>query len=167
MMLPADDLRQGDREGRSRRWRRSPSGASGIREGQAEGPRGPDLKDADIRTGSGHRSGRAGSEAFPGGVPGAEQTGGLVPVRRSHRRGKDRARPAARRHPRSADASFRHERVSGEAHREPAHRIASGLCRLRRGRAADRLRSAGLLMPYCFSTRSRRRTRTSSTSCCR
>jgi ATP-dependent Clp protease ATP-binding subunit ClpA len=49
----------------------------------------------------------------------------------------------------------------------PPDRRASGLCRLRPGRPADRRRSTSTRIACCCSTRSRRRIRTCSTSCCR
>ena len=55
-------------------------------------------------------------------------------------------------------------RVHGEAHRVAPGRLASGLCRLRRGRPAHRERPPPAVLASSCSTRSRRRTRTSSTS---
>ena len=49
----------------------------------------------------------------------------------------------------------------------PPDRRAAGLCRLRRGRRADRGGAAAALPGASCSTRSRRRMRTSSTCCCR
>ncbi len=57
------------------------------------------------------------------------------------RRGQDRAGPIAGRLPlrrRAGHGPHRHERVHGEALREPADRCPSGLRRLRRGRPAHR-----------------------------
>ena len=64
-------------------------------------------------------------------------------------------------------AALRHVRVHGEAHRVAADRRASGLCRLRPGRPADRRHRPAPALACCCSTRSRRRIRTCSTSCCR
>ncbi len=61
----------------------------------------------------------------------------------------------------------RHVGVHGEARGGAADRRASGLRRLRRGRTAHRGRSGGVRIRSCCSTRSRRRTRTCSTCCCR
>ena len=63
--------------------------------------------------------------------------------------------------------ALRHDRVHGEAHRVAAHRRAAGLRRLRSGRACSPTPSARRPTRCWCSTRSRRRTRTSSTSCCR
>ena len=70
-----------------------------------------------------------------------EPAAGLVPVPRADRRRQDRADQGAggvpvRRRP--GDGADRHERVHGEALGRPADRRAAGLCRLRRGRGADR-----------------------------
>ena len=68
----------------------------------------------------------------------------LVPLPRPHRRRQDRAGPVARRLPlrrRAGHGPHRHERVHGEALREPPHRCPSGLRRLRRGRPAHRGRA--------------------------
>ena len=58
-------------------------------------------------------------------------------------------------------------RVHGEARRVAAHRRAARLRRLRRGRPADRGRAPAARTRSCCSTRSRRRTPTCSTCCCR
>ena len=65
----------------------------------------------------------------------------LVPLPRADRRGQDRAGPGPGRVPlrrRAGHHPHRHERVHGEARRQPAGRRPSGLRRLRRGRPADR-----------------------------
>ncbi len=67
------------------------------------------------------------------------------PLRRGQDRdGQDPGRVPVRRRRRAHPA--RHVRVHGEAHREPARRVASGLRGLRRGRPADRGRSAQALL---------------------
>ena len=85
------------------------------------------------------------------------------------RRGQDGARPRARRVPvrrRTRDGPHRHVGVPGEAHRVAPDRRAARVRRLRRGRPAHRGRSGGGRTPSSCSTRSRRRTPKSSTSCC-
>ena len=91
----------------------------------------------------------------------------LLPLLRPDRRRQDRARQAARPHPRRRVHALRHDRVHGEAHRLAAHRRAPGLRRLRPGRPAHRRGAQDARTRCCCSTRSRRRTRTSTTSCCR
>ena len=94
----------------------------------------------------------------------------LVPVPRPDRRRQDRAGQGAGRLPvrrRAGDGPHRHERVLREALGGPAGRRAARLRRLRRGRPADRGGAPPARTRWCCSTRSRRRTRTSSTSCCR
>ena len=84
--------------------------------------------------------------------------------------GQDRAGAGAGRVPvrrRERDGPHRHERVHGEAHRGPPDRRAAGLRRLRGGRPADRGGAPPAVLAWCCSTRSRRRTRTCSTCCCR
>ena len=81
------------------------------------------------------------------------------------------ARPSSpsswrKRHRRRVPA-LRHDRVHGEAHGVAADRRAAGLRRLRPGRPADRRRAQDAARGAWCSTRSRRRTPTSSTSCCR
>ena len=63
--------------------------------------------------------------------------------------------------------AHRHVRVHGEVLRAAPDRRASGIRGLRRGRPADRGRAPQALLAWCCSTRSRRRIRTCSTSCCR
>ena len=85
------------------------------------------------------------------------------------RRRQDRARARAGGVPvrrRGRDDPHRHVRVHGETHGLAPGRRAARLRRLRRGRTADRGGAAPALLVSC-STRSRRRTPTSSTSCCR
>ena len=93
-----------------------------------------------------------------------------VPVPRPDRRRQDRAGPRAGRvHVRLAgrDGPHRHVRVHGEALRGPARRRASRLRRLRGGRPAHRGGAPAPVLASSCSTRSRRPTPTSSTSCCR
>ena len=61
----------------------------------------------------------------------------------------------------------RHVGVHGEAHGQPARRLASRLRRLRGGRPAHRGRAPQAVLAWCCSTRSRRPTPTCSTRCCR
>ncbi len=73
----------------------------------------------------------------------------LVHLPRHHRCRQDRAGQGSGRIPlrrREHDDPYRHERVSGEALREPSCRSASGIRRLRRGRTAHRGRAAQALL---------------------
>ena len=94
----------------------------------------------------------------------------LVRLPRPVGRGQDRAGPHARRVPvrrRGRDGAHRHVRVHGEARRR---RGSSARLRATSAttRAASSPRPCGASRTACScSTRSRRRTRTSSTSCCR
>ena len=66
---------------------------------------------------------------------------GRLPVPRPDRRRQDGTRQGARRLPvrrRAGDDAHRHVRIHGEARRLPPGRRPAGLCRLRRGRRADR-----------------------------
>ena len=65
------------------------------------------------------------------------------------------------------DGAHRHVRVHGEAPRRPPGRRASRLRRLRGGRPAHRGRAPAPVLASSCSTRSRRRTPTCSTCCCR
>ena len=82
--------------------------------------------------------------------------------RRQDRGGQAACRPDGR-----GAAALRHVRVHGEAHGVAPDRCASGLRRLRPGRPADRRHRPAPALACCCSTRSRRRIRTCSTSCCR
>ncbi len=101
---------------------------------------------------------------------GPEAPGRLIHLPRPLRGRQDRARPHARRVPvrrRGRDGPDRHVRVHGEARGLAPGRLAPGLHRLRRGRPADRGRAPQALLGAACSTRSRRPTPTSSTSCSR
>ena len=96
---------------------------------------------------AGHRPGRSRPRrgqcraARPRRAAGPEPADRLVPVPGTDRRRQDRADQGDRRIPvrrRPGDGAHRHERVHGEACRQPPDRCASGLCRLRRGRRAHR-----------------------------
>ena len=94
----------------------------------------------------------------------------LVHLLRPHRRRQNRAvqgagRGAVRR--RERHGPHRHERVHGEAHRQPADRRPAGLRRLRRRRQADRSGPPPAVLASCCSTKSKRPTATCSTSCCK
>ena len=100
------------------------------------------------------RPGRGGARRRQRGAPrprrpaGPEPADRLVPVPGPDRRRQDRADQGARRIPvrrRPGDGAHRHERVHGEALRQPPDRRAAGLCRLRRGRRADRGGAAAAL----------------------
>ncbi len=97
----------------------------------------------------------------------AGQADRLLPVRRPDRRGQDRGGPAVGLHPGHRAGALRHVRVHGAARGQPPDRRASGLCRFRPGRPADRGDHQAAALRCCCSTRSRRRIRTSSTCCCR
>ena len=85
--------------------------------------------------------------------------------RRQDRAGQDAGRVPLRRRGRTHPA--RHVRVHGEAHGQPARRLAPGLRRATK-RAVSSPRPCGASRsPSCCSTRSRRRTPTCSTRCCR
>ena len=81
--------------------------------------------------------------------------------------GKTEVGPAAGLHPGHRAAALRHVGIHGAPHGQPPDRRASGLCRLRPGRPADRRRRPAPALRWCCWTRSRRPTRTSTTSCCR
>ena len=125
---------------------------------------------------AGDRPGRGGRGRLQRAAPLARRPPGPgpadrhVPLPRPDRRRQDRARPRARRvHVRLAgrDGPDRHVGVHGEARRLAAGRRASRLRRLRGGRPAHRGRAAAPVLRSCCSTRSRRPTTTSSTSCSR
>ena len=100
----------------------------------------------------------------------AEASGRLVPVPGTDRRRQDRSRARAGRVPvrqREIADPLRHVRVHGEALGLEADRFASRIRRLRGGRPADRAREAATRTRSSCSTKSRRRTRMSTTSCCR
>ena len=126
-----------------------------------------ELKTRDLRPGPGRGKGGLGHQALPGRLPRADKpvakflfvgpTGvGKTELARQLADGAGRP-PAA----------LRHERIPGKAHRVAPGRLAARLRRLRGGRAADRGRAQIALLPSCSSMRSRRRTPTSSTPCCR
>ena len=69
--------------------------------------------------------------------------------------------------PRLGADPLRHVGIYGAPHGLAADRRASGLCRLRPGRPADRRHRPASALACCCSTRSRRRIPTCSTSCCR
>ena len=78
-------------------------------------------------------------------APGCRAAHRLLPVPRADRRRQDRADQGSGRVPvrrRDRDGPHRHVRIHGEARRRPPYRRATGLCRLRRGRRADRSRPA-------------------------
>ena len=120
-----------------------------------------------LRPGQGHRRHRLGHQALALRPGRAGEAHRLLPLLRPHRRGQDRARQAAGPHHGGRVPALRHDRVPGEAHRLPAHRRAPGLRGLRPGRPAHRRHPAARPTRCCCSTRSRRPTRTSSTSCSR
>ncbi len=62
---------------------------------------------------------------------------------------------------------LRHVGIHGAAHGLAPARCTSRLCRLRSGRSSDRWHRPAPAFACCCSTKSRRRIRTCSTSCCR
>jgi hypothetical protein len=94
----------------------------------------------------------------------------VVPVPGTHRRRQDRSGPRAGRLPvrqREEPGPLRHVGVHGEALGLEADRLASRIRGLRRGRPAHRAREAQSPIPSSCSTKSRRRIRIFTTSCCR
>ncbi len=96
---------------------------------------------------AGDRPGRRPDRGCPRGAAGTRRPAGSqpadrqLPVPRPDRRRQDRADQGAGRVPvrrREGHGAHRHERVHGEARGLPADRRPAGLCRLRRGRRADR-----------------------------
>ena len=122
--------------------------------GDAEAPR-----DGERTQGQGHRSGRSGHRHQQGAAPlacrsqGSASTDRFVRLPRSDRRRKDLPGAHARRvHVRRSRCAHpdRHVGIHGEVHRLAADRIASGLCRLRRGRPAFRSGAAPTLLRRAF-----------------
>src|SRR5207248_1479151 len=105
------------------------------------------IEDANQQMADAERKGDLGRAAelkygtLPQLTAGSESAHRQLPLRRTDRRGQDRAGARARRIPLrrriGADAA-RYERVHGEALGGAAHRRTSRVCRLRRGRAAHR-----------------------------
>ena len=125
---------------------------------------------------AGGRSARRGARGVRRRPPGAVRrlrprpADRLVPVPGPHRRRQDRAGQGAGGVPvrrRAGDGPRRHERVLREALGGPPRRGPARLRRLRGRRPARPRRCAVVRTRSCCSTRSRRRTPTSSTSCCR
>ncbi len=123
-----------------------PHGKKGEREAAPARKRAPE---GDHRPGCRHDRHLPGAPAFARGPQGPAPPDRLVPFCRAHRRGQDRAgqtaggadvRQPGRNHP------VRHVRVHGEVLRVAAHRLASGVRRIRGGRPADR---AGAPAPLC------------------
>ena len=124
----------------------------------------------------GHRAAGGDRDRLQGRPPGARRAQGsqaadrLVHLPGPDRRRQDRAgQGAGRVHVRLGGRAHqdRHERVHGAPQRQPPGRRAARLRRLRGGRPADRGRPAQELLRWSCSTRSRRRTPRSSTSCSR
>ena len=120
-----------------------------------------------LRPGRGDRRARLGDQAGARRPARSREADRLLPVLRPDRRRQDRSGAAARLQPRPRADPLRHVRVHGAPHRFAADRRASRLCRLRPGRPADRRDRPASAFACCCSTRSRRRIRTCSTSCCR
>ena len=112
----------------------------------------------------------AGDSPFARGPEVAQASGRFVPVPGADRRRQDRSRAGAGRVPvrqREVADPLRYVGVHGEALGLEADRFASGLRRLRGGRPVDRAREARSRTRSSCWTKSRRRTRMSTTSCCR
>ena len=112
-----------------------------------EGERAKLLTMEDAAAPAGGRPGGGAGGGQQGGAPGAGRAAGpepadrQLPVPRPDRRRQDRAGEGAGQLPvrrRAGDDAHRHVRVHGEARRLPSDRRPAGLCRLRRGRRADR-----------------------------
>ena len=123
-----------------------------------------------------HRPGRGGARRGERGAAVARRPAGSQPAHRllhlprPHRRRQDRDGARARRVPvrrRAGDGAHRHVRVHGEARRGATHRRAAGLRRATRKAGSSPRRCGAARIPWCCSTRSRRRIPTSSTCCCR
>ena len=171
--------RRGDAQGggRPRRHRRG-----GVRVDRNPGRTDARGRDAEAAADGGgtrqarRRSVRSGARGLRRGAPGArrrrrsEPADGIVHVRRPDRRRQDRAGKGVGGLPvrrRARHDPHRHERVLREAFGGPPGRCAARIRRLRPGRPADRGGAAAAVHAWCCSTRSRRRIRMCSTSCCR
>ena len=157
---------RGRRDDRREDRARAGAGRLERRQGRAEESR-RRAEGRDLRTGRGDRGGRVGDQAVALGPARARQADGQLPVRGSDRRRQDRARAAARARAEGRVPALRHVGVHGEARGVAPDRRAAGLRRLRRGRPADRRRSGSRRTRCCCSTKSRRRIRICSRSCCR
>ena len=128
--------------------------AGGARAGGHAGPAGdrPGPRAGDDRAPGADRAGRARQSGQAG-----RRVHAVRPVRRRQDRdGAGAGRGAVWR--RAEPDHHQHERVPGGAHRLDAEGRAAGLCRLRRGRRADRGGAAPAVFAWCCWTRSRRRT---------
>ena len=168
-LLEGRGRRRGHRRGGEPLDRRAGLPSDGRRDPEA-GPPGGDPPRA--RGGAGRGGLRRGQRhpAQPGRAVGPQPAHRLVPLPRPDRGGQDRAGPGPGRVPlrrRAGHHPHRHERVHGEARREPVGRRPSGLCRLRRGRPVDRGGAPPALRRSSCWTSWRRPTPTCSTFCCR
>ena len=120
-----------------------------------------------VRPGHRDREARLGDQAQPRRPARSRQADRQLSVLRPDRRRQDRGRAPARLDHGHPAAALRHVRIYGAPFGQPADRRASGLCRLRPGRAAHRRGRPAAAFACCCSTRSRRRIPTCSTSCCR
>ncbi len=128
---------RGRRVALDRRAGRQDAGRRAL-QAPAHGGGDPQARD---RPGRGRRRGGECGASRPCRPAGPEPSDRFVPVPRPHGRRQDRAHQGDRRVPvrrRHGDGAHRHERVHGEALRQPPDRRAAGLCRLRRGRRAHR-----------------------------
>lgn len=116
---------------------RIPENRVGQRSRRAEKP-GRSLEDAGIRPGSGDRSADRSDQDEPRRSGPRAQAGRFLPVRRPDRGRENRGHRSVGQGDGYRAAAFRHVRVHGAAYRQPPDRRASGLRRLRSGRAADR-----------------------------
>ena len=132
--------RRGHRRGRQPLDRHSgqPADRRRDREAAQDGGSAPRAR---RRPGRGDHGRRQRDPALPGRALRSEPAAGQLHLPRPDRRRQDRAGAGAGGVPvrrRSGDGPDRHVGVHGAALRQPADRRASGLRRLRRGRAADR-----------------------------
>ena len=138
-----------------------------VRQGAAAHARGV-AQARRLRPGRGGRAGRAADQARRAPASASRTSpAGCFLFTGPDRRRQDRARQAARRAPGHRVPPLRHERVHGEARGLAADRRALRATSASTRAACWSTRCASTPTACCCSTRSRRPTRTSSTSCCR
>ena len=143
--------------------------AAGGRAGEAAAPRRDPARAGD-RPGRGGAAGRRRDHPGPLRHQGPAPADRVVHLPRPDRRREDRAGQDARRgavRHRGQHGPHRHERVPGAAHRQPAGRRAARATSATRRAASSPRRCGASRTRSCCSTRSRRRTPTCSTRCCR
>ena len=120
-----------------------------------------------FRPGSGDRKPGQIDSPFAGRARSPGQAGRIVAVHRPDRGRQNRGGQATGSTARRQVPALRYERVHGEALGRPFDRCASGLCRVRSGRTADRGGRQDPLVSCCCWTRSKKPIPTCSISCCR